>query len=158
MTCRGRNGGAGVDTHAPLVCLIRITSTDCDARFSHGVTIPPPRSHPSLSYLTLPSSLLFAFCKRHGCHISVLSPISLLFTPSFVRCGKKAPSTDSKWAHKADPTGRRQSGMQKANRMILVQKPSHGVLLAERVGRESLVQSFQSGIRFLWLFAHEPDR
>jgi hypothetical protein len=49
-------------------------------------------------------------------------------------------------------------GCKKQNRMILVQKPSHGVLLAERAGRESLVQSFQSGIRFLWLFAHEPDR
>jgi hypothetical protein len=145
-------------THHSYVLFVSRVRMQCSflAR-SHNPASSFP-SIPIISRFSLPSSSLFAFCKRHGCHMSVHFPFSRLFTPSFVRCGNQGDPTNSKWPAKLTRLGVDRVGCKKQNRMILVQKPSHGVLLAERAGRESLVQSFQSGIRFLWLFAHESDR
>jgi hypothetical protein len=155
MTCRGRNGGAGVDTYAPHTRMsYSYHECGCDARFSHGVTVTPPRSYPSLTSQLIIICILQTARLPHICPFPLFSSVHSLVR----REKKKAPSTKSKWARKADPTGRRQSGMQKAESNDSGSKPSHGVLLAERAGRESLVQSFQSGIRFLWLFAHEPGQ
>jgi len=158
MTCRGRNGGAGVDTYAPHTRMsYSYHEYGCDARFSHGVTIPPPRSHPSLSSLT---SQLIIICILQTARLPHICPFPLFSSVhSLVRQKKKGhPQQIPNGPAKLTRLGVDRVGCKKQNRMILVQKPSHGVFLAERAGRESLVQSFQSGIRFLWLFAHEPDR
>lgn len=132
----------------------------CNARFSHGATIPPLRSHPSLS------SLVSRFPAHHYLHSANGTAATCLSISPFLVCSLPRSSAVVTKATQQIPNGPAKLtrlgvdrvGCKKQNRMILVQKPSHGVLLAERAGRESLVQSFQSGIRFLWLFAHESDR
>ena len=144
-------------THHTLVCLIRITSADAtlvsrtesQSRLL-GLIHPFHLSLPSHNYLH----------SANGTAATYLSFSPFLFC-SLPRSSKKKkghPQQIPNGPAKLTRLGVDRVGCKKQNRMILVQKPSHGVFLAERAGRESLVQSFQSGIRFLWLFAHEPDR